>query len=44
MTDADLVLVLSGGRVVDCGTHSELLNREGMYKDFWEDQSGLAAA
>jgi ATP-binding cassette subfamily B protein len=40
VTDADLILVLSGGSVVDSGTHGGLLAREGIYKDFWEKQSG----
>jgi ATP-binding cassette subfamily B multidrug efflux pump len=35
---ADLILVLDGGRVVDRGTHAELLGRPGLYRDTWEKQ------
>ena len=33
--DADQILVLDGGRVVERGTHRELLEREGAYAQMW---------
>ncbi|MCA9570766.1 MAG: ABC transporter ATP-binding protein, partial [Myxococcales bacterium] len=36
---ADLILVLDGGRVVDSGTHAELLARDGIYRDTWLHQT-----
>jgi ATP-binding cassette subfamily B protein len=40
----DAVLVLEGGRLVDHGTHSELIKRSGPYRDTWLVQSQRAAA
>ncbi|AZZ42044.1 ABC transporter ATP-binding protein [Acidipropionibacterium jensenii] len=34
--DADQLLVLDGGRVVECGSHAELIAREGLYHDMWQ--------
>lgn len=31
VVDADLILVLEGGRIVEAGTHADLLSREGSY-------------
>jgi ATP-binding cassette subfamily B protein len=33
--DADQILVLEGGRIVERGTHRELLEREGAYAQMW---------
>ncbi|HPW56796.1 MAG: ATP-binding cassette domain-containing protein [Thermoanaerobaculaceae bacterium] len=38
---ADKIFVLSGGRVVECGTHEELLLRGELYRSLWEKQSGI---
>lgn len=38
---ADLILVLEHGRIVQMGTHEELLNREGVYKRTYEMQSRI---
>ena len=38
--DADNILVMDKGRVVDQGTHAELINRDNLYKKFWEIQAG----
>lgn len=38
------ILVLDGGRLVDCGTHSELIDRPGVYRDTWSVQSQHAAS
>ncbi|WP_416960533.1 ABC transporter ATP-binding protein [Streptomyces sp. Agncl-13] len=36
---ADRIVVLDGGRVVESGTHHELLERGGRYADFWRERS-----
>ena len=33
--DCDQILVLDKGSIIDRGTHSELLSREGLYADLW---------
>jgi ATP-binding cassette subfamily B protein len=35
---ADLILVLTGGRVVERGTHDELLAQDGLYKEIYDLQ------
>jgi ATP-binding cassette subfamily B protein len=35
---ADQILVIDGGRVVQRGTHAELLKSEGLYRDLYETQ------
>lgn len=37
--DADLIVVLDGGRVVARGRHDELVGQPGFYRDTWERQS-----
>jgi len=34
--DADLILLLADGRIIEQGSHRELLAREGQYRDLWE--------
>jgi ATP-binding cassette, subfamily B, multidrug efflux pump len=36
----DRILVLDGGRIVEEGKHDALLERGGLYADFWSRQSG----
>jgi ATP-binding cassette subfamily B multidrug efflux pump len=36
----DRLVVLDQGRVVEEGTHAELLRREGLYARLWARQSG----
>jgi subfamily B ATP-binding cassette protein MsbA len=38
VVDADRIVVLDGGRIVDSGTHEELVNRPGIYRDLYEEQ------
>jgi ATP-binding cassette subfamily B protein len=40
---ADVILVLSDGRLVDRGTHAELLERGGLYRTLYEHQFNLEA-
>ena len=35
---ADRILVLDGGRVADIGSHKELVERPGIYKEIYEIQ------
>ncbi len=43
LAHADLILVLDCGRVVDQGTHEELVSRPGPYREGWLHQNGEAA-
>jgi ATP-binding cassette, subfamily B, bacterial len=38
---ADRIVVLSHGRVVEQGTHGELLDRKGAYHRLWQQQTGF---
>jgi len=38
---ADRIVVLEGGRVVESGTHEQLLAQKGLYCELWERQSGI---
>jgi len=38
VVDADLILVLSGGRIVERGVHEQLLRQGGFYASLWQAQ------
>ncbi|QWC00515.1 ABC transporter ATP-binding protein/permease [Mycoplasmatota bacterium] len=40
-SEADKILVIDDGRIVESGTHEELIKREGSYKRIWEIQSKI---
>lgn len=37
---ADDIIVLGDGRIVERGSHNELMNRDGIYKQMYDEQSG----
>lgn len=39
---ADQILVLDSGRLVQCGTHTELIAEGGLYSSLWRQQSHLS--
>lgn len=39
VSDSDLIVVLGEGKVVQQGTHSQLLEQGGLYADLWNGQS-----
>ncbi len=38
VTDCDRVFVLDEGRIVQAGTHLELLEQQGLYRQMWDEQ------
>ncbi|NLK64933.1 MAG: ABC transporter ATP-binding protein [Tissierellia bacterium] len=42
LMESDTILVLDKGQVSDIGTHEELINRDGIYKDIYNVQMNLA--
>jgi len=43
LAEADVILVLERGRIVQQGTHKELIGQDGLYKRVWEIQNSLEA-
>lgn len=42
--NADKIIILEDGRITDIGTHEELIQREGYYRQIYELQSGINCA
>ncbi len=40
LSEMDRLIVLDRGRIVEQGTHDQLLNRGGLYANYWHRQSG----
>ena len=38
---ADRIVVMEGGRIVDIGTHEDLMAKEGLYRRLYQRQSGI---
>jgi ATP-binding cassette subfamily B protein len=38
--NCDLILVIQDGRIVDKGSHEELISHDGYYKEVWSEQTG----
>ena len=41
LAEADLILVLEEGKLIQSGTHNELIGKEGLYQRIWSIQSSL---
>lgn len=41
ISEADLIIVLDKGRIVQKGTHKELINKPGLYRRVWSIQNSL---
>ena len=39
VVDMDEIIVISGGKAIERGTHAQLLAANGMYRKLWDDQS-----
>ena len=37
VTDADKIIVLDNGKVVETGTHEQLKNADGLYSKMWKE-------
>lgn len=38
--NCDVILVIQDGKIVDKGSHEELISRDGYYKEVWAEQTG----
>jgi ATP-binding cassette, subfamily B, bacterial len=39
MVEMDEIIVISGGRAIERGSHKKLLAANGVYRKLWDDQS-----
>lgn len=37
---ADKIIMLENGRIIECGSHSQLLEQNGKYAKMWRVQAG----
>ncbi|MNZ87948.1 putative multidrug export ATP-binding/permease protein [compost metagenome] len=44
ITEADRIFVFDQGELVDSGTHEDMLQRGGYYKELWDKQNGIAVS
>ena len=44
LRSVDEILVMSHGELVEQGTHEELVEQDGLYRELWEAQTGAAGA
>jgi ATP-binding cassette subfamily B protein len=44
VVDMDEIIVISGGRAIERGSHAELLARNGVYRKLWDDQGHMPHA
>lgn len=44
ITDADQIFVFDQGKLIESGTHREMLAAEGYYKELWDKQNGLSVS
>jgi len=40
ISEMDRILVLDSGKIVEAGSHEDLLEKDGLYASFWKRQSG----
>jgi ATP-binding cassette subfamily B protein len=40
-SEADKILVIEDGKIIESGRHEDLINRNGLYKNIWEIQSRI---
>ena len=41
IVNADKIIVLDQGKIVESGTHQELVQKNGLYESLWKVQTGL---
>jgi ATP-binding cassette, subfamily B, bacterial len=39
VVEMDEIIVISGGKAIERGSHAELLAQNGVYRKLWDDQS-----
>jgi ATP-binding cassette subfamily B protein len=44
VVDMDEIIVISGGRAIERGSHTELLAKNGVYRKLWDDQGHMQQA
>jgi len=44
VVEMDEIIVISGGKAIERGSHAELLGRDGVYRKLWDDQSHVQYA